>query len=268
MSRVKQFISLIDRADAEPLQPGHFSDPTLGHLLVHLAFGDGVVQGDEFALLQRVRTDLGPAECMQWALERSQDPFDLGSLQGLLAAGESGLDILRLSARMVCLDGDIADEERAQLEGIAEATGLGSSEVDRVIGEIVAQGGGVTRADVATALRNMLWRVLIPRRGEIEAPDLIEAAPDESPVCVLDADNQEVGALFPDGLLARFETGAAYVRYEDVATYTRVPVPGAGFHLRDVHGTHYAMGDPRMSDVGALLDCLYRGESERKSGGP
>lgn len=263
MSRVKQYVALIDRADAESLRPGHFSDPVLGHLLVSLAFGDGIVQGDEFALLMRVRTDLGPTECMEWALELSQTPFDFSSLKSLVASGEQGEDILRLSARMVCLDGEIAEEERAQLQSIAGELGLGPDKVDAVISEIVAVGGPVLQQSVAHALRNMLWKILVPRRGSLGAPDLLAVAPKSDPVCVLEAENDEVGALYSDGLLARFESGAAFVPFADVATYTRVPVPGAGFHLRDTQGTHFAMADLRMSDVGALLDCLYRGPSSK-----
>lgn len=258
MSRVSDYLALIDDPARTSLVPGHASDAALHHLLVELAFSDGVVQGDEFALLQRVRPDLDPAALMQWAMELSEQTLTDDRLRWLVAQGEDGMDVLRFAARMVCLDGDVAHEERARLGRIASVVGLDAAAPERAIAEVVARGGHVPRARVLDALRNMLWRVLRPRRGDPERTELVAAAPRAfEAVCTLEVDGVEAAALYDSGLLALFEGGAAFVPFETIATYTRVPVPGAGFHLRTRDGIHHAMTDPRLADLGALLDYLY-----------
>ena len=66
-----------------------------------------------------------------------------------------------------------------------------------------------------------------------------------------------MGALYMNGLLARFDDGPAFVAFDQITTYTRVPVPGAGFHLRTVTAEHHSISDHRMRDLGALLDYLF-----------
>ncbi|NCG21851.1 MAG: hypothetical protein GWP91_22770, partial [Rhodobacterales bacterium] len=105
MSRVSQYLELISDPGLPPLSPGHPSDGVLWALLVHLAFSDGVVHGDEFALLERVRADLDPGDLMEWAMTQAMEDFDMASLTAVVARGEIPLDVLRFAARMICLDG-------------------------------------------------------------------------------------------------------------------------------------------------------------------
>ena len=264
MSRVNQTLALIDDPTLPPLDPGHPADAVLQHLLVDLAYSDGVVQGDEFALLQRVRPDLDPSELMSWAMETAETPFRDASLARLAAEGEDPMDLLRFAARMVCLDGDVADEEIKRLARISAALKLDPAAPQRAIDEIVATGGAVKPARVLDALRNMLWRVVRPRRGDPERPELVAAAPaGAEAVCTLEVEGTEHAALYTDGLLALFADGARFVTFAQIAKYTRVPVPGAGFHLHEADGTHHEMADARMAELGALLDFLYAAGSPR-----
>jgi len=257
MSRVDAYLELIDDPTAEALEPGHPADPALHRLLVHLAYSDGVVQGDEFALLQRVRADLEPGELMAWAMEEAMADFDDSELKLLVQRGEAPMDILRFAARMVCLDGDVAAEERARLAEIASALLLPQGAPDKAIGEVVAMGGSVSSKRVMAALRNMLWRRLQPRLGDPVEDALSAAAPGGEAVCTLVLDDKEVGALYTSGLLTRVDDAVRFIAFESVHSYTRVPVPGAGFHLRTVDGQHISISDPRMADLGGLLDYVY-----------
>lgn len=258
MSRVSDYLGLIDDPARPSLTPGHSADPVLHHLLVDLAYSDGVVQGDEFALLQRVRPDLDPADLMAWAMEQSETPFPLTTLARLVSQGEDALDLVRFAARMVCLDGEVAGEERERLGEIARAVGLDAGTPDRVIAEIVARGGAVDSKRVLGALRNMLWRVLAPRRGGPDDPGLAAASGGREAVCTLECDDVEVAALYEDGILCQFDGGPGFVLFATITAYTRVPVPGAGFHVHTADGRHHACSDARMADLGALLDFLYQ----------
>lgn len=257
MSRVDAYLELIDDPRAESLSPGHPADALLHRLLVHLAFSDGVVQGDEFALLQRVRPDLDPGELLSWAMEEASQPLEDAALSGLSRTGEDPMDILRFAARMICLDGEVAGEERERLAVLARALRLPETAPGRVIGELVARGGAVSEGRVIDSLRHMHWRRLEPRRGDPEASALSAAAPGGEAVCTLQLDGLEVAALYLTGLLARFEDEVRFIAFEQVGTYTRVPVPGAGFHLHLADGTHLSISDARMADLGALLDYVF-----------
>ncbi|MCA9571112.1 MAG: hypothetical protein KC656_24905 [Myxococcales bacterium] len=70
----------------------------------------------------------------------------------------------------------------------------------------------------------------------------------------------EVAALYVEGLAAAFESGPDFVAWPAIRTYTRVPVPGASFHLKTAD-RHLKMNDPRMRDIGALLDYVYGREA-------
>ncbi|MCA9494338.1 MAG: hypothetical protein KC621_30640, partial [Myxococcales bacterium] len=123
--------------------------------------------------------------------------------------------------------------------------------------EVIARGGAVDEALVRDALRHMCWDVLMPSRDPLES-DLERAVPPGSRMlCSIRLDEDEVAGLYAEGLAARFDDGAAFVAWDDILSYTRVPVPGAAFHLRTRDGRDHAMSDPRLRDVGALLDLAH-----------
>ena len=257
MSRVDEYLALIDDPDAPALETGHPADGPLLGLLVHLAYSDGVVQDDEAALLARVRPDLEHTALLDWAADLAKTPYDMSSLTEVAATNTGRRNILRFAARMVCLDGDIAREEIWSLKQLAVVLGLPDDAPATAVDEIVARGGEISRELVAQSLRNMLWRELIPRRDDLE-PTLAALAPtDTDPVCVITLDDEEIAGLFFEGLVAHFDSGPDWVLFKDIATYTRVPVPGAAFHLHTRDGRHLAMSNPRLRDIGALLDFIY-----------
>jgi hypothetical protein len=257
MSRVAQYLKLIDDPRSPPLVPGDPADEPLLALLVHLANEDGVLQSDELALLHRVRPDLDDDGVRRWVAEVAGRPFDLGALAEVAPTPEERLDVLRFAARMVCLDGEITLEERGGLDEIARRLHLGIDAPQAALDEIVARGGPVPEKQVRAALRNMFWDVLLPSRDDL-ASTLAGVVPTGlAPVCSIHLGADEVAGLFVEGLAGRFDEGPAFLRWSEIVAYTRVPVPGAAFHLRAADGRTLAMSDPRLRDVGALLDFIY-----------
>jgi hypothetical protein len=256
MSRVDEYLALIDDPSAPSLVQSHPDDEVLTRLLLHLALADGIVEADEMALLMRVRPDLSHDEIVAWAISSADETFDPNALAAIATSPDDALNALRFAARMVCLDGDIAADEVRSLEALASAMSLPAQTTSAVIDEIVARGGEITRERVAESLRNMFWRDLIPVRDDV-SPELSEAVPDGlQPVCVLTHEDRQVGVLLFEGLAAVFDQGIAWVPFDQMASYTRVPVHGAAFHLHLEDGRHLSMSEKEMRDIGGLFDYL------------
>jgi hypothetical protein len=257
MSRARELLRLVDQPEHPPLPPGHPADPALWSLLVGLAVGDGQVAPDEVALLRRVRPELSSAALQEWITTTARAGIDWSGLKAAAPDGDTALDVLRLAARMVALDGDVADNELGSMSQLAQHLGLPDSAPRGVLREIVAEGGPVDPATVREALRNMWWDVLLPSRDPLES-DLDRVVPSQARLlCSIRLEEEEVAGLYVEGLVARWDRGAAFVGWDQIATYTRIPVPGASFHLRTRDGVDHAMTDPKLRDVGALLDLVH-----------
>jgi hypothetical protein len=274
MSRPRALLDAIDRPDLPPPEPKP-EDAPLWSLLVHLAADDGSVGMDEFGFLARLRPDLDDAGLFAWANPISEAPIDWPGLARF--RGEGAFDVMRLAARMVALDGEIDAVELGILDELARVLALGAGAPRASLDEVVARGGGVQLEQVKDALRNMWWDVLLPSRDPLES-DLDQVVPPGSTlICSIRLGNEEVAGLHAEGLAARFDGGPAWVAWDQIASYTRVPVPGASFHLRTrpqegaPEGVDHAMVDPRLRDVGALLDLVHGRAplgSERESSEP
>jgi hypothetical protein len=265
MSRVHAYLRLIDDP-ASTLLPASAAelgdDRALLALLVHLAFADGIVEGDEFALLQRVRPELSPTDLMAWTMEASGEPMDWDALDTALPEAEDRWAGLRFAARMVCLDGSVTGEELESLREVARYLGLDERSVRRAVDEVVASVEAASPEALAEALRNMLWDDLVPDRDDPESELAAVLPTDGDFLCRVlvhgedGADDEEMGAVLREGLALRFDDGPAFIPWSSIQRYTRVPVPGAAFHLHTDDG-HRAVSDPRLRDLGKLLDVIY-----------
>lgn len=256
MSRVAEFIALIDDPERESLTPGHVLDEPLLVLMVFLAYSDGVLDPDELALIGRMRPDLEAAALRRWVEEQADITFDSSALAAQISEPVERWGAMRLATRMVCMDGDIAAEELSVLADLARAFELDEGAPQRAARDVVAAGGPVSQDRLMSSLRNMLWRQTRPTRNP-PGGGLREAAPaDAEHVATIELGDDEVAALYVEGLAAAFTCGPRFVRWTDIRTYTRVPVPGASFHLKTAD-LHLKMADPRMRDIGALLDYVY-----------
>jgi hypothetical protein len=256
MSRVHDYLVLVD----DPTQPSFATEPSdqpLFSLLAHLAAQDGAVVGDELALLLRLRPELSREQTAEWTRGLADQPLDWSGLQALAQTEDDRWDLLRLAARMVCLDGDLAESELGVLRELTGRLGLDPSVLQATLEEVVAGGGGVDEAHIRDALRHMWWDRLTPTRDPLES-DLSDTVPaGANPICSVLLGEIEVAGLYAEGLAGRFDGGNAFVRWEDIRSYTRVPVPGAAFHLRTNDGEDHAMADAWLGDVGALLDLAH-----------
>lgn len=259
MPRPRALLDAIDRPDL-PAPAVGADDGPLWSLLVHLAADDGAVGVDEFGLLARLRPDLDEVALLALTNRLAEAPLDWSGLAARYGGGKAvddAMDVLRVAARMVALDGVVAAAELGTLRELARVLGLPESAPQSALREVVAEGGGVTIDQVREALRNMWWDLLIPSRDPLETDLEGVVPPGARLLCSIRLGDAEVAGLHAEGLAARFDHGPAWVAWDQIATYTRVPVPGASFHLRTRDGVDHAMVDPRLRDVGALLDLVH-----------
>jgi uncharacterized tellurite resistance protein B-like protein len=260
MARVDELLAAIDDPSVTLPTAGADDDPLLS-LLVHLAFSDEVLQEDELALLERLRPGLDVNELLEWAMEIHGEDLDMQALADSLPTEEERWSALRLSARMICMDGDLDSLELRDLERLASAFGLTGEAVRVVVKEVVAEAGAPDLNHLLQSLSSMYWETLVPRHGEPDG-ELAQVVPGGAEaICTMLYEDVEVAGLFYEGLATHFECGPTFVSWEDVERYTRVPVPGAALHLRMADGTSLSVGDPRLRDLGQLLDRIYRVEA-------
>lgn len=256
MTRVDELLALIDDPSRPAAGPGADDDPLLA-LLVHLAFSDEVLQEDELALLERVRPGKSVGELMEWAIEIQERALDLDELRRALPTEEERWSALRLAARMICMDGDLDALELEDLDRLAKAFALGGDPVRTVVREVVAEAGTPDVDHLLRSLSSMFWEELVPAHGGVEG-ELAAAVPEGAEaICSMHFGELEVAGLYREGLVAAFESGIDFVPWEEVARYTRVPVPGAALHLRMADGSSRSVADPRLRDIGQLLDRIY-----------
>ncbi len=79
MSRIQEYLSALEDPERR-LRPGHPHDPLLLSLMVHVAFADGEVEENEFALLGRLVPDKEPGELLMWVAAEAERPLDLQAL--------------------------------------------------------------------------------------------------------------------------------------------------------------------------------------------
>ena len=256
MTRVDELLALIDDPSRPATDSGEDDDPILA-LLVHLAFSDEVLQEDELALLERVRPGKDVSEVVEWAMEVHTQPLDLDRLRAALPSEEERWSALRLAARMICMDGDLDDLELEDLAKLARAFALGGDPVRTVVREVIAEAGTPDVDHLMKSLSSMFWEELVPAHGGVEG-ELAAAVPEGAEaICSMHFGDLEVAGLYREGLVAAFESGIDFVRWADVERYTRVPVPGAALHLRMSDGSSRSVADPRLRDIGQLLDRIY-----------
>lgn len=257
MARVDDLLATIDDPGRPLADPGADDDPLLA-LLVHLAFSDEVLQEDELALLERLRPGMEVGELLDWSMAVHDQDLDLQALADALPTEEERWSALRLAARMICMDGELDRLELRDLERLAAAFDLTGEAVRVVVKEVIAEAGTPDLDHLLQSLSSMFWETLVPRHGGPDG-ELAQVVPDGlEPICTMLYEDMEVAGLYYDGLATEFETGPDFVRWAEIERYTRVPVPGAALHLRMVDGSGYSVGDPRLRDLGQLLDRIYR----------
>ena len=266
MSRADDFLALVDDPGAlPPLLGDHSADELLMDLLVHLACSDGLVQDEEFSFLRAVYPDRSDADILLWVADTASKPVDLEGLSQTLGQDrEQALGALRFAARLAWADRVLDTGEKAMLAALTEALNLSGDDLETALDEVVGTPSGdeVPPEKVAEAFRGMAWRAVSPEDAALYT-DLAEVVPEGAvPVARLLVDGMEQVGLYDLGLAAKFIEGPRFVRWADVALYTRVPVLGATLRVLTMSGQTLTVADPRLQEVGSLLDRVYASEGQ------
>jgi len=269
MTRVDDYLNLVDDPGRRALTPGHPADDALLALLVHVAFSDRAIDASELAFLQRVLPGREEAQLTAWVEQVGAIPLDMQAVAQALPTPEERWKGLRFAARMAWKDGAIQDEERALLESLATGLELGPRAVDRVLAEMQGRAGAEVPADkLAEAAESVTWSAVQLLDEPVVGP-IAEVAPDHAkPVRVVALDDVVVMGLYAQGLAAHFLEGTAFIAWSDLVTYTRVPTFGAAVQLHTEDGGTWTLVDSRLRGVTLLLDRLFGADRREASSKP
>ena len=268
MSRVDDFLDLVDNPSRHALTPGDPADDALLALLVHVAFSDGTVDKGELAFLQKVLPGRDAAALEAWLVSVAREPLDIEAVGHALPSVEERWKALRFAARMAWKDGAIQDEERSLLEALVLGLDLPLEAVDRVLHEMQGKGAEVGETRIVDALKGIGWDAVQLASGPLET-NLAGVVPvDSNPVVRVGIDSVEVIGIFREGLAAHFLEGPAWLGWDDIVTYTRVPTFGAAVQLHTEQGRTFTLVDSRLRGLGMLLDRIFAAERPDAGDGP
>ena len=240
------------------LEPGRPEDDALLMLLASMACSDGQIHDRELDFLAKLRPDLGPREAVaRWTLQNAR-PVDLAQLSAVITRPDHQWKTLRFAARMAWKDGELAAEERRDLEALAHALNLPEGSVDRVLREMSPDDGErFTPERILRTLMDVHWDAVQLAAGQLSSPDLLAVAPPHHVIVArVGLERVEVLALCTQGIVGRFQEGAAFLPWGDLVTTTYAPGLGAALHLHTESGQQFTLVDQRMSGLAMLLHRL------------
>jgi len=258
MARASDLLALVDDPSRQGLTVGDPADDALIALLAHVAFADGTVDDRELDFLQKVLPGRDREALRAWASEAGTMDLDLEIVAESLPETEERWACLRFAARMACKDGVIAEPEARLLERLVQAFELPEEAIARVIDEVRGLAGGTVPAKrLAEAVGSLSWRAVQHGTGVMRS-DLRALVPrDAEVVHRIGLDNVEVLGFTTKGLVGRFLEGNAFLPWDDIVAYTRVPTLGASVQIVTEFGRRWTLVDHRLNGLGALFDRLY-----------
>jgi hypothetical protein len=256
-----------DELSPSPARP---SDEALLSLLAYVAGSDGQIHDREVELLRRLFPDV-PAAKLRAEAERRRhaSDFALLAIADQFKSDDQRWTGLRFAARMAWRDGRLDDAERKLLADVATAMALPGGAVDRVLREMQPdRRERLSPERMVRLVQDIRWDAVQLASGALVSPDLGALVPAGSEVVVrIGIDRVEVLALCTDGLLARFQDGAAFVAWDDLVSYGRDGALGTGVRLTTEDGRDYVLVDHRLTGLCRFLDRLFD-DRERTRGAP
>ena len=169
---------------------------------------------------------------------------------------------------MAWKDGELAAEERRDLSALSQALRLPPGAVDRVLREMSPDDGKrFTSERILRTLMDVHWDAVQLAAGTLVSDDLIAVSPEGVEVVArVGLEKVEVMALCTDGVVARFQEGAAFIAWNDLVTYTRERGLGEALVLHTEDGRHFTLVDRRLSGLAMLLDRLLDLDGDRRRG--
>ena len=198
----------------------------------------------------------------EWAEAAGSLALDFAALRSALPTEEDRWKGLRFAARMAWKDGYLAVQESEVLDRLAEALQLPEGSLERVIGEMSGRvGGRVDPGDrLVEALQQMKWSAKVDSKPCTS--DLTEVLPaDVEALARVRIDKVEVLAFYRQGLAARCLEGRVFLAWDDIVTYTRVPVLGAAVQIHTESGRRWTLVDARLGALGRVLDRVFAAEA-------
>ncbi len=239
------------------LTPGRAADDALLILLASMACSDGEVHSKELDFLVKVRPRLSRDEVEAWAL-RHAVAIDVRAIARVVTNPDDRWKTLRFAARMAWKDGELADEEHDLLARLASVLELPDGAVERVLGEMSPDDGQrFTPERLLQTLMGIHWDAVQLASGELCSEDLHAVTPSTTEVVArVGLEKVEVLALCTDGVVARFQEGAAFLGWNELVTYTRERALGSSMRLHTEDGRSFGLVDQRLSGLSVFLDRL------------
>ena len=111
MTRTEQYLAILRNQTSGPLQGSDPADACLREMLVHAAFADGIVNEEEFQLLERLLPDLAAGEVLIWVANTAKSPLDMTRLLEMFATREERGQLMALAREMVAIDRAVDAQE-------------------------------------------------------------------------------------------------------------------------------------------------------------
>jgi len=121
MTRTEQYLAILRNQESGALQGSDRADACLREMLVHASFADGIVNEDEFQLLERILPDLSAAEVLIWVADTAQKPLDMARLLNEFSSREQRSQLLALAREMVAIDQEVDPQEHLFLVQLTAA---------------------------------------------------------------------------------------------------------------------------------------------------
>jgi len=268
MGRVDDYLEWAEDPTAEGLVLGDPADEALIALLVQVAFSDGVVDDRELSFLNKVLPGRDPDQMREWIQMQGSTDLDLQLVAEALPTVEERWTGLRFAARMAFKDGVLAQQERDLLAHLATTLELPKNALQRVLDEMEGRVRvKVTTTRLEEALASNQWKAVQHGTGDMRST-LNALVPEGATVAGrIGLDNIEVLGLTDQGVVGRFREGEAFVPWDDIVTYSRVPTFGAAIRIHTESGRRWTLVDHRLNGLGAFFDKLF-GTQEQRPRGP
>ena len=254
MSRADLYIRLLDSPRAPGPTGEHKSDDAIMQILVHMACADGIVQEEEFAFLERIKPNFDAQAILTWIAESAANPINLDQIAESLDSEEERRGALRFAMRLAYADRDLDSGEATLLSRLTLALAIPDNVASAILNDVFAKPNHNRSQSVKSAVRN----VDLPMVSDALVSELQAVVPEHaSPVASVVIDGEERVGLYDRGLVAHFLEGPAFLHWENITYYTRVPVFGAAVRVMTDDGKSWTIADRRLQEISSLLDRVY-----------
>ena len=246
-------------SERSTLKDGDAAHEALLALLAYMASSDGQVHPHELDFLERILPGRSRDDLAEWAKGHgSAGALDVDYVVRSITQPDEQWKCLRFAARMAWKDGEVADDERELLAGLARGFGLPQGAAQRVLRETAPRSASSLEPRlVLAAVQAPRWEAVQLAGGQLVSEDLCAVLPPEAEVVArVGVDRVEVMALTTTGVVGRFAEGPAFIPWDDLVSYSRSFALGATLQLHTEAGRSYTIVDSRLGGLALVLDRI------------